>query len=101
MGVCGGMQVVVRVAPQPALAELHARFLRGHLASLAGHACANFVVQAYLAALATPQQVRPCPPVQDDVSDEKLRAVIMLQVPHCCSPPALRWRHVVRVQELT
>ncbi len=61
----------MRVAPQPMLAELHSRFLRGSLASLAAHACANFVVQAYLAALASPQQVRPRQPQMGSICQGK------------------------------
>ena len=52
----------MRAAPPALLAELHVRFLRGSLASLAAHPAANFVVQAFLAALSRPQQARPPTP---------------------------------------
>jgi hypothetical protein len=51
-------QVVASVAPAELLEELHARFLRGQLAGLAAHPCANFVVQALAGAATTPQQAR-------------------------------------------
>ncbi len=46
------------MAPAELLEELHARFLRGELAGLAAHPCANFVVQALAGATTTPQQAR-------------------------------------------
>lgn len=51
------LQVVMRVAPDRLLADVYQRFLRGVLARLAMHPSANFVVQAYLAALHGAQQV--------------------------------------------
>ncbi len=47
----------MRVAPEGLLADVYQRFLRGSLARLAMHPSANFVVQAYLAALHGSQQV--------------------------------------------
>lgn len=51
------LQVVMEVAPEYMLEQIHHNFLRGSLATLAMHPCANYSVQAYLAALQTPQQV--------------------------------------------
>jgi hypothetical protein len=48
----------MRVVPPHMLDALHVRFLRGALPRLAMHPSANFVVQSYLAALRTSQQVR-------------------------------------------
>lgn len=50
-------QVVMQVAPEALLDQLHSRFLRGSLAALAMHPSSNFGVQAFLSALQTPQQV--------------------------------------------
>lgn len=50
------VQVVISVAPEELLDELDARFLRGELAALAAHPCANFVVQALAGAAVRPQQ---------------------------------------------
>ena len=55
-------QVVMRVAPPSLLAELHRRFLRGALPALAEHPAANFVVQAYLAAITESQQAHTLTP---------------------------------------
>lgn len=52
------VQVVISVAPEELLDELDTRFLRGELAALAAHPCANFVVQALAGAAARPQQAR-------------------------------------------
>ena len=52
------LQAVMRAAPPQLLAELHSRFLRGSLSALAAHPAANFVVQAFLAALSRPPQAR-------------------------------------------
>ena len=49
----------MRVASEGLLADVYQRFLRGSLARLALHPSANFVVQAYLAALHGSQQVLP------------------------------------------
>jgi hypothetical protein len=38
-------------------AEFYSRFLKGRLQPLANHHSANFVVQAWMAACSTPQQV--------------------------------------------
>ena len=54
------MQVVLQVVPEWMLEQLYTSFLRGSLATLAMHPLGNFGVQAYLSALQTPQQVRPC-----------------------------------------
>jgi hypothetical protein len=52
----------MRAVPPELLDELHGRFLRGSLATLAEHPAANFAVQAFLAALDRPQQARAqCP----------------------------------------
>lgn len=48
---------MMRVVPERLLADVYQRFLRGSLARLAMHPSANFVVQAYLAALHGSQQV--------------------------------------------
>lgn len=48
----------MRVVPEQLLADVYQCFLRGSLARLAMHPSANFVVQAYLAALHASQQVR-------------------------------------------
>ncbi len=47
----------MRVASEGLLVDVYQRFLRGSLARLALHPSANFVVQAYLAALHGSQQV--------------------------------------------
>ena len=51
------MQVVMQILPEGLLEQLHSSCLRGSLAALAMHPSANFGVQAFLAALHTPQQV--------------------------------------------
>ena len=47
----------MEAAPGYMLEQIFHNFLRGSLATLAMHPCANYSVQAYLAALQTPQQV--------------------------------------------
>lgn len=53
------VQVVMQVAPAAALAQLHEAALKDHLLQLANHPVANFVVQAYIAAVKTTPQVGP------------------------------------------
>ena len=56
------LQVLFTVAPTPLQAEMKQRFLWGHLASLAMHPVANFVLQAALATVHKTPEVRPsCP----------------------------------------
>ena len=54
------LQVVLRVAPPELLAQLYDSGLQGHLLQLAQHPIANFVVQAWLAAVTTTPQVCSC-----------------------------------------
>lgn len=51
------LEVVAAVMPAGLRAEFYGRFLKGRLLPLATHHSANFVVQAWLAACSTPQQV--------------------------------------------
>jgi hypothetical protein len=51
------VQVVAAVMPLELKAEFYNRFLKGRLQPLANHHSANFVVQAWMAACSTPQQV--------------------------------------------
>ena len=53
-----GRQVVVAVSPAPLRQELVRRFLTPQITALARHPRANFVVQAALAAVQTPEEVR-------------------------------------------
>lgn len=51
------LQVVVKVAPPPLLDHLGNRCFKEHLAYLAMHSTANFVVQAFLSTLSKSPQV--------------------------------------------
>jgi hypothetical protein len=51
------LQVVAAVMPLELKAEFYNRFLKGRLQPLANHHSANFVVQTWMAACSTPQQV--------------------------------------------
>ncbi|BDA51149.1 Nucleolar protein 9 [Coccomyxa sp. Obi] len=67
------LEVMMRVAPERLLADVYQRFLRGSLARLAMHPSANFVVQAYLAALQCSQQVKAALRELQDAMPEMLR----------------------------
>ncbi|BDA51236.1 Nucleolar protein 9 [Coccomyxa sp. Obi] len=67
------LEVMMRVAPERLLADVYQRFLRGSLARLAMHPSANFVVQAYLAALHGSQQVKTALRELRDALPEMLR----------------------------
>ncbi|CAL8466393.1 g5929 [Coccomyxa elongata] len=69
------LEVTMRVAPERLLADVYQRFLRGSLARLAMHPYANFVVQAYLAALHGSQQVKAALRELRDALPEMLRGL--------------------------
>lgn len=72
-GLAVHCQVIMKVAPQPLREQLYSCALQGCLLELVQHPVANFVVQAYLAAITTTPQVSslPVPPIgkQESGSD--------------------------------